>query len=238
MIRGSFSPTNQNAIVMGYSTRQNCLFQYYSSIKRLSNNQQISVNLKINTTATTTEKDFTSMFVSSCSAYFTTITKIREDTGTILSDFTDQQINMMIYTVSKEATECLRQNFTAMVQYTNGAPVVSYSLLNITTALSGTFLPNTAIPPFLKQWVRYKADIDLVNAVFLSISGRRNEYSKKIGPIEVQTKDRPVNIENMIQRLSDLFFPVDEVMQGNQHKSVAFTRAGTSNPYPLQPRSF
>lgn len=238
MIRVDYTTNdNREQLIVSPSTKRASLFKYYGNETRFYHNQKIHVHISIKPKAKTFDPlDIDFNFIPKCYPYFSNVKKIREDTKNMLNDVTDEYINYLIFINSKQAVEVIRNSYTAVVTYAGSFPTVSYSMINMLTTTTGSFLPNSAIPPFIKEWVRYKTDLDLVNAVYIDVTTSPNT-KKELGEMSITYKTNIANIKQLLDRFQQLYDNFDNLLCGNGKTDASFVRAGRSNPYPIQPRN-
>lgn len=91
------------------------------------------------------------------------------------------------------------------------------------------------IPTYAKTYVRYKTDIDLCYAIYLTITGKIGSYSKKIGDITVDRTIKLPYLSDMIGRFKELIKPVEDLMNGDNNTAVSYIK-GSSTTYPVSKR--
>ena len=183
------------------------LFKYYSSDVKLKNNQIYKFTLTVK------DEEHNIEFLSKYDPLYTTVDKIRLDTGDLLNNVTDAQIAKVIYLNSKETLE------------------------KIETSIENGSLDESVkdkIPTFVKNYVRYKTDIDFCYAIYLSISGKYGSHSKKVGDISIENTVKLPYINEMIGRFKELLKPNEEAFKSSSAIiSASFVKAGNSNSYPV-----
>lgn len=196
-------------VISGNLLNPNSLFQKYGSVVKLLNNNIYNVEVKIK------KKRYNWHFTSKYNPHYSTADKIRSDTGDLLLGVTDEQIEYLIYLNSKELN-------------------MIYKVNNIVDPVSATITPSVILQ-YKKSWVRYKTDLDLVNAAYLSISGVNGGVSKTIGEIKIEKKFNVPLLKQMIERFTAKFQGYDEFVQ-NKPMSQVFIRASQSS-YPYSGRA-
>lgn len=188
------------------SYSQNALFKYYTSNAKLKSNQIYSFNINVH------GADNTGKFLSKYSPFYSTIDKIRMDTGDLLNNVSDTQIAKIIYLNSKEALEKLEE------------------AVESDTADKSTL---TKTPTYAKNYVRYKTNIDFCYAIYLSISGKYGTQTKKIGDIQIENTVKLPYIDSMIARFKELLKPNADAFGGVSKTTTAtFVRANKTS-YPV-----
>ena len=137
---------------------------------------------------------------------------IRIDTGKLFENIDDETILRVIYKNAKEAMELY--------------------LLTVTDTTNITY------PTYLKNYIRYKADLDLVNAAYLTISADAGVRDKRLGNMQVSADVKLPYLKDLIKRFSDLLKPNEDALSGNKTMSVGFKKGGTSFAYPGTDRYF
>lgn len=206
IITSLFSSEGLTVDVIGTNrTSSRSLYTKFSTAFKLKFNNRYRMEVAIKDKAHSFE--FTSKF----NPYYTTISKIRLDTGDLLEGATDEQIGFMIYLNSKEASDLIAAQNTAL----------GVSSLAATTVSNST-----------KAWVRYKTNMDLVNAVYLSLTGVSGQVSKQIGDIQIDRTVKIPYLKDMLDRFKQLFKPYDELIRANGVLAMqAFVKASTTNTY-------
>lgn len=184
-------------IVTKNSYSRNAVFKIFSSLQKFKKNHTYnwSVNIK--------GVKYESKFATSFDPYYTTIKKIRLDTGTLLESVSDEIIAGFIYQNSKEAYEIIGDV--------------------------------DEIQPYVRNYVRYKTDIDLCYAIYLSISGKYGSQSKSIGNVEISKTIKLPYIDNMIARFKELLKPNEDLLNGDSNSVLSFVKAGDTQ-YPVSGR--
>lgn len=189
------------------SYSRNTLFKYFSSNTKFKSNQIYDFILNVN------EEEYKTEFLTKYDPFYTTIEKIRLDTGDLLANIPDSQIAKVIYINSKEAYDKLVEAATNSDEET-------------TTV--------TTIPTYAKNYVRYKTDIDFCYAIYLSISGKYGTQTKKVGDIQIESTVKLPYIDNMIARFKELLKPNEDAFGVTSTLvSATFVKAQSSS-YPAE----
>lgn len=179
---------NSVKVVTKNSYNRNALFKIFSS----------NINFKFNHTyefvLPVQGKLFSTEFETEHDPFYTTVKKIRLDTGDLLNKVSDNQIAALIYQYSKEVQDVLGDDADS-------------------------------IPVYASNVVRYKTDIDLCWAIYLSISGKYGVKSKKVGTIEIEKNIKVPYIETMVKRFKELLAPNEELLNGDQDTVLSFVKA-------------
>lgn len=150
------------------------------------------------------DTEYSTDFVTKLNPYFCSVDKIRKDTGELLDHIKDDVISYLIYTNSKIVNEILVEKEVE------------------------------DIPTYVKQYVRYKTDMDLVNTVYLTLSGKAGQTNKKIGIIQVDKSIKIPFVKDMLYYFKDLYKKYEDMVDelGEEQLVGSFVKAGsTSYPY-------
>lgn len=131
---------------------------------------------------------------------------VRLVTGNLLSEVTDEQINGIIYHNSKE-------------------------IVAVLAALDEENSTTTAIGSVHKEWVKFKTCLDLVNAIYLTISGQKGSISKSIGQLRIEKSIELPYLSDMLKYFQEQFKKYDMSVT-KPIISRNFVKAGTSE-YPI-----
>ncbi len=187
---------NLEIISSGKADKPNALYKKYGTVKRLKENNKYEVQICI-------DKDiFKWNFVSKLNPLFVSSKKIWEDIGEFIEGFTDTYINSMIYRNSVEVIELIDE----LANQDEAVENVTYETDgdgNYTTA-------NRAV----KNWVRYKTEINLVMARYYGISYRYGSVRKEVGDISIEKTTKLPYIDNLLDGLKDQFEEADNTIRG------------------------
>ena len=182
---------------------------YKSALFNLYNQSiQLLNNHKYQAIVRLNGKDIKWGFTSRYEPMLTSVKKVRSTTGEMLDELSDERINFMIYLNSKEA-ESMTQDISADEK--------------------------PRLEEFKRYWVLYKTCMDIVNAVYLTMSGRVGSVSKQIGPVTVSKTYKIPFIEDMLCRFENLQKKYEGYLS-EQLVSDNFVKAGTQGNFPYQPR--
>ena len=185
-------------IITKSSYDKTAFLKIFSSFQKFRYNHRYLMNLIVE------DKDFTMDFNTKYDPFFTTVKKIRLDTGDLLSKVSDEQISKVIYLNSKEALEILGDDVDEIESY-------------------------------VKNYVRYKTDIDLCYSIYLTITGKIGSFSKKVGDLEVSNSVKLPYLDDMIKRFKELLKPAEDSLSGNNIAAASVVKAGSSE-YPVSSR--
>ena len=131
---------------------------------------------------------------------FTSSKKIYEDIGEFLEGFTEEYINSMIYRNSNEVIELIDELAEQGIQN------VHYEIDS-----DGNYIgDNRAI----KNWVKFKTEIDLILARYFGISYKYGTVKKTVGDITIEKSTKLPYIDNLLDRLKKQFQEADDVIKG------------------------
>lgn len=214
---------NSNLIkidVIGNNAKsKNSIFKKYSDNKKLFTNSSFNINISFK------EDKYSAIewsFDSKLDPMFSTVKRIRLDTGDILNGYEDKDILDTLYMNTKQVLELYLQNLTN--QSENDSSVTTYDTVD-------DMLKNLeSFPTACTNWVRYKTDIDLVNACYISISAKYGTQEKNIGPIETTSTVKLPDYDNLLKRFQSLFDKADSEVSGEGTLAVAsFVKAGDTS---------
>ena len=204
------SISNDVKIVTKNSYSKNALFKYYSSETKFKSNQKYTFTLAVN------GDEYTSVFMSKYDPFYSTIDKVRMDTGDLLNSVTDLQIARIIHLNSKIALEKLE----AAVEAGNSENTVSEK-----------------IPMYAKNYARYKTNIDFCYSIYLSMAGKIGTVSKTIGDIKIDTAYKIPYLGDMLSRFKELLAPNQDLLNNGASSSMAVSFVkGQSTTYPVSNR--
>lgn len=132
------------------------------------------------------------------------------DTGDILSSVADEIILRIIYMNSKEGIELYESTID------DNTTDITY-------------------PKVLNSWVRYKTDMDLIHAAYLTISGKYGTVAKKIGPIDISQTIKLPYINEMLSRFKDKFEQIQSSLTSSTATPLSAVKAGDKD-YPISER--
>ena len=187
---------NLEIVSSGKADKPNALYRKYGTVKRLKDNNKYEVQICLD------KEIYKWHFVSKLNPLFTSSKKIWEDIGEFIEGFTEEYINSMIYRNSVEVTELIDELANADEAIEN----VTYEIDadgNYTTT-------NRAI----RNWVRYKTEIELIMARYYGISYQYGSVRKEIGDISIEKSTKLPYIDNLLDRLKDQYEEADNTIRG------------------------
>ena len=203
---------NLEIVSSGRADKPNALYKKYGTVQRLKENNKYEVYLCID------KEIYKWNFISKLNPLFVSSKKIWEDIGEFIEGFTEEYINSMLYRNSVEVVELIDELANADEAIEN----VTYekdSDGNYTTASRA-----------IKNWVRFKTEIDLVMARYYGISYRYGSVRKEVGDISIEKSTKLPYIDNLLDRLKDQFEEADNTIRGINIVASGI-KAGTSYKY-------
>lgn len=192
----SSNKINLEIVSSGKADKPNALYKKYGTVKRLKPNNVYEVQLCL-------DKDIIKWnFVSHLNPLFVSSKKIWEDIGEFIEGFTERYINSMLYRNSVEVIELIDE----LANQEEAVENVTYEVNedgNYTTAYRA-----------VKNWVKFKTEIELVMARYYGISYRYGSIRKEVGDISIEKSTKLPYIDNLLDRLKDQFEEADKVIRG------------------------
>ena len=187
---------NLEIISSGKADKPNALYKKYGTVKRLKPNNVYEVQLCL-------DKDIIKWnFVSHLNPLFVSSKKIWEDIGEFIEGFTERYINSMLYRNSVEVIELIDE----LANQEEAIENVTYEINedgDYTTAYRA-----------IKNWVKFKTEIELVMARYYGISYRYGSIRKEVGDISIEKSTKLPYIDNLLDRLKDQFEEADKIIRG------------------------
>ena len=187
---------NLEIISSGKADKPNALYKKYGTVKRLKPNNVYEVHLCL-------DKDIVKWnFVSHLNPLFVSSKKIWEDIGEFIEGFTERYINSMLYRNSVEVIELIDE----LANQEEAVENVTYEINE-----DGDY---TTTYRAIKNWVKFKTEIELVMARYYGISYRYGSIRKEVGDISIEKSTKLPYIDNLLDRLKDQFEEADKVIRG------------------------
>lgn len=187
---------NLEIVSSGRADKPNALYKKYGTVQRLKANNKYEIHLCL-------DKDiFKWNFVSKLNPLLVSSKKIWEDIGEFIEGFTEEYINSMLYRNSVEVIELIDELANADEAVEN----VTYE-----TDSEGNISTNSRA---VKNWVRYKTEIELVMARYYGISYRYGSVRKEVGDISIEKSTKLPYIDNLLDGLKDQFQEADNTIRG------------------------
>lgn len=187
---------NLEIVSSGKADKPNALYKKYGTVQRLKANNKYEVQICIG------KEIFKWNFVSKLNPLFVSSKKIWEDIGEFIEGFTEEYINSMIYRNSVEVIELIDELANA-----------DEAIENVTYETDGDGNYTTANRA-VKNWVRYKTEINLVMARYYGISYRYGSVRKEVGDISIEKSTKLPYIDNLLDGLKDQFEEADNTIRG------------------------
>lgn len=204
---------NNNVKVYSVVPNAPALFNKYSDEDSLISNNIYEASLEIDNV------EYKSSFLSRIEPLYSSVSVIRSDTGTLLEEYTDFMITNCINRNSLLAYDILK-NSVDEDDYTTS----SDDEVEITSAA--------------KQFVRYKTDLDLVNAKYLSIVGNLGTNKKKISSLDIETTQDLPELEDMLSYFREKVKEYEDELKLGTSTSIAVTFVKASgSTYPVDSRN-
>lgn len=187
---------NLEIVSSGRADKPNALYKKYGTVQRLKANNKYEIHLCL-------DKDiFKWNFVSKLNPLLVSSKKIWEDIGEFIEGFTEEYINSMLYRNSVEVIELIDELANADEAVEN----VTYE-----TDSEGNISTNSRA---VKNWVRYKTEIELVMARYYGISYKYGSVRKEVGDISIEKSTKLPYIDNLLDGLKDQFQEADNTIRG------------------------
>ena len=187
---------NLEIVSTGRADKPNALYKKYGTVKRLKENNKYEVQICIG------KEIFKWNFVSKLNPLFVSSKKIWEDIGEFIEGFTEEYINSMIYRNSVEVIELIDE----LANQDEAVENVTYE-----TDSDGNY---TTVNRAVRNWVKFKTEIDLVMARYYGISYRYGSIRKEVGDISIEKSTKLPYIDNLLDRLKDQFEEADNTIRG------------------------
>ena len=187
---------NLEIVSSGKADKPNALYKKYGTVKRLKPNNVYEVHLCL-------DKDIVKWnFVSHLNPLFVSSKKIWEDIGEFIEGFTERYINSMLYRNSVEVIELIDE----LANQEEAIKNVTYEINE-----DGDYITTYRA---IKNWVKFKTEIELVMARYYGISYRYGSIRKEVGDISIEKSTKLPYIDNLLDRLKDQFEEADKVIRG------------------------
>lgn len=180
----------------GRADKPNALYKKYGTVERFKQNNKYEVQICIS------KEIYKWHFVSKLNPMFITSKKIWEDIGEFIEGFTEEYINSMIYRNSIEVIELIDELAAQQEAVEN----VTYKI-----ETDGTY---TTTQRAIRNWVKFKTEIELIYARYYGMSYRNGSVKKQIGDISVERKVELPYISSLLKRAKDQLEEADKVIRG------------------------
>lgn len=187
---------NLEIVSPGRADKPNALYKKYGTVKRLKENNKYEVHICLD------KEIYKWNFVTKLNPLLVSSKKIWEDVGEFIEGFTEEYINSMLYRNSVEVIELIDELANADEAIEN----VTYEKDS-----DGNYIATSRA---IKNWVKYKTEIDLVMARYYGISYRYGSVRKEVGDISIEKSTKLPYIDNILARLKDQFEEADNTIRG------------------------
>lgn len=147
-------------------------------------------------------------FTSRYNPLFSTVRVIRSDFRDLFSAYTDDDINRVIHDNSKLAIEIANPELDL----------------------------NEEIPYYVRQYVRYKTELDLVTDLFLTLTSQSGQADKQLGDLRVMKQVQLPKLQDILKVLEQRLAAWEAQLVGMKAPPTSAVRAGNTAPYPLNAR--
>jgi hypothetical protein len=203
--------TNKNIISKGKINKNSILSRFDSNIK-LNENNKYRIGIVID------KELYEWEFNSKQNPMFSTARQTLEDIGEFIEGFTEEYINNKIY-----------DNSLAVIDLIDELASLDTPVENVTYEKDEDGFYTTTYKA-VKNWVRYKTDIDLTLARYFGISYHYGSEMKEIGDIKIEKSTKLPYIDNLLDFLKKQWDEADKVIRGTNVVSSA-VKAGTKYKY-------
>ncbi len=185
---------NLEVISNGRVDKKNTLYKKYGTVQRLKYNNKYEVCICVD------KENIKYHFISQLNPLFCSSKRIYEDIGEFIEGFTDEYINSLLYHNSVEVIELiddLKEDDIENVHYNKDD--------------KGKY---TTEDRAIRNWVRYKTDIDLIMARYYGISLRYGSIKKTVGDINIERDTKLPYLDDLLERLKGQYDEADKVISG------------------------
>lgn len=187
---------NLEIVSPGRADKPNALYKKYGTVNRLKSNNKYEICICIR------KEIFRWNFLSKLSPMFVQSRRIWEDIGEFIEGFTEEYIQSTLYQNSKEVIGLIDELANQEDPVTNATYEVDENG-NYTGSISA-----------VKNWVRYKTDIDLIYARYYGISLRYGSVKKSVGDIAIEKSTKLPYLDQLLDKLKKGFNAADEAIRG------------------------
>ena len=191
------------------STRRKGLFQRYGDTIKLAYNNIYEANFVI------CGKVVNWKFETKRTPFFANVKEIFQDIGEFIEGYTNKQVSDVIYTNSVQVVELIDELADKDIQN------VTYTIIDDT--YESTYRA-------VKNWVKYKTEIDLIYSRYFGISLNYGSIKKEIGDIKVEKSTKLPYLDNLLSRLKGWWDEADQEIRGT-NSVAAFIKAGDKYKY-------
>ena len=187
---------NLEIVSSGRADKPNALYKKYGTVKRLKENNKYEIHICLD------KEIYKWSFITKLNPLFVSSKKIWEDIGEFIEGFTEEYINSKLYENSVIVTELIDE----LANQDEAVENVTYEKDN-----DGNY---TTAHRAVKNWVRYKTEIELIMARYYGISYRYGSVRKEVGDISIEKSTKLPYIDNLLDRLKGQFEEADNTIRG------------------------
>lgn len=198
--------------------------QYYDGSTHLIENQTYTVRLNIPGV-----EPYTLTFTSRYEPLYVSAKVIYNDTGGLLDGVKPDAVNFAIWMSGKDTEDLLVRRGLVLP---NNDPVQQRAQIKAFLERSDNALLRYAFT----QVVRYRANLALITAAYLTQVGNSGQLQKRLGDLSVLRETRAANLHEMLGTFRDELELWESRLVSTRNPVLGAVRAGSSYPYPLQPR--
>lgn len=187
--------------VAGYSNQKNKMFTINGEQDYLLANNRYRTHIRLKN-----GEEFEWQHVSKIEPLMISVTKIRNDTGELLADVSDEQIARTIYYNGLESCELTDEVFSDISSDDD-----NYKLRC--------------------QWVRYKTNMDFIYAAYLTLSQKKGSISKSIGELSISQVFSVPALDNMLKAFKNKLKDTEDKLTGAENTVASFVKAGNNYSY-------
>lgn len=187
---------------------KNSLFQTKGTVATLMPNQSYKLKFSYD------QQHLSISFDTVLTPLYSNVQLLKNDLGDISEDLQDKRLLLLIYENSILAE-------------------------NIASAENKALLASEAKTPYVyKQFVRYRTELDIMTAVYMSLTGRNGSEKRVLGQFNVERRRElgMVNIDVILKDLRAKLQEWERTLRGSSTLAsplATAVRGGTSKPYPL-----
>ena len=202
--------------VIGVNSKsRNSIFKKYGENDKLQQTSSFDVNISFKNSK---YSPIAWNFDSKIEPLLSNVKRIRLDTGDILQTYSDKDILDILYANTKEVLDLYLEYLSSKSE--NDSTITSYDTVDDMLDDLKTF------PRMCINWVRYKTDMDLVNASYITISAKYGENKKEIGPITADITVKLPDYSSLLSRFNKLFNQADMQLSQQSLAVASFVKAG------------
>lgn len=177
------------------------------------NSQRLKYNQKYTLQITMPTGDILkSTFTSAYDPLYSSATIVRQDIGELITDLTDDQINFKIYQVSQTAQQLAAQAQRYLL-YGSGLGNIQLQFSSASRADMRNALPYPT-PYYVQQYVRYKAEEEIVYAKYIKLSSMAGMMEKDLGDLKIIRQVMIPKIQDVLMDLKRNLKEWEDMVRG------------------------